>query len=155
MNVDFPFEPDTGAFWAVISAMAAMLVGMVVSSGAAAGCGSAWRKLGVLSPVVLRGTVSNSRGRTQAEHKALLRREDIDGLERAAAYQDLKPTPQGTASDLGIPVRAEAILALGCLDTAGDTKVLAQVFATPPTSSDAPPCAPCTRVGRPVSSCGR
>src|SRR3712207_3063804 len=29
MNVDFPFEPDTGAFWAVISAMAAMLAGIV------------------------------------------------------------------------------------------------------------------------------
>ncbi len=30
MNLDFPFEPNTGAFWVVIAAMAGILVGMVV-----------------------------------------------------------------------------------------------------------------------------
>ncbi|MBD0282205.1 MAG: magnesium/cobalt transporter CorA [Thermoleophilaceae bacterium] len=30
MNLDFPFEPSTGAFWVVIAAMAGILVGMVV-----------------------------------------------------------------------------------------------------------------------------
>jgi magnesium transporter len=29
MNLDFPFEPDTASFWAVIAAMVVMLVGMI------------------------------------------------------------------------------------------------------------------------------
>lgn len=58
-------------------------------------------------------------------------RQDIDALERAAAYQDLKPTPQGTLSDLGIPVRARAILALGFLETAGDNTALARGLRDP------------------------
>jgi HEAT repeat protein len=63
--------------------------------------------------------------------KALVRREDIEGLERAAAYQDLRPTPQGTVSDLGIPVRAEAILALGSLDVEGDNSALVRGLRDP------------------------
>jgi HEAT repeat protein len=47
--------------------------------------------------------------------KSLVRREDVDGLLEAASYQDLAPAPEGTVSDLGIPVRADAILALGTL----------------------------------------
>jgi len=69
---------------------------------------------------------------------ALLRREDIDGLERAASYQDLKPTPQGTVSDLGVPVRAEAILALGALDASRGGPVLARALRDP---ADAVRCA--------------
>jgi HEAT repeat protein len=54
-------------------------------------------------------------GERKPNIKSLVRREDIDGLLEAASYQDLAPTSAGTVSDLGIPVRVDAILALGTL----------------------------------------
>jgi HEAT repeat protein len=47
--------------------------------------------------------------------KALVRRQDVDGLLEAASYRDLAPASEGTVSDLGVPVRADAVLALGTL----------------------------------------
>jgi hypothetical protein len=54
-------------------------------------------------------------GERKPNIKSLVRREDVDGLLEAASYQDLAPTSDGTVRDLGIPVRADAILALGTL----------------------------------------
>jgi HEAT repeat protein len=70
-------------------------------------------------------------GERKPNIKALVRREDVDGLERAAAYQDLRPTSHGTLSDFGIHVRAEAILALGSLDIGGDSRAIAQALHDP------------------------
>jgi HEAT repeat protein len=47
--------------------------------------------------------------------KALVSREDIGGLVKAASYGDSTPGSAGTASDFGVSVRADAILALGAL----------------------------------------
>lgn len=47
--------------------------------------------------------------------KSLVRREDVDGLLKAATYRELTSGSAGTVHDLGIPVRADAILALGTL----------------------------------------
>jgi HEAT repeat protein len=47
--------------------------------------------------------------------KSLVRREDVDGLLEAASYKELAPASEGGVSDLGIPVRVDAILALGTL----------------------------------------
>jgi HEAT repeat protein len=77
-------------------------------------------------------------GQRKPNIKALVRREDIDGLERAASYQDVKPTSQGTVSDFGIPVRAEAILALGTLDASSGGPTLARALRDP---ADAVRCA--------------
>jgi HEAT repeat protein len=77
-------------------------------------------------------------GERKPNIKALLRREDIDGLERAASYQYLKPTSQGTLSDLGVPVRAEAVLALGALDASSGGQALARALRDP---ADAVRCA--------------
>jgi HEAT repeat protein len=47
--------------------------------------------------------------------KSLVRRQDVVGLVEAASYQDIAPNSAGTVSDLGAPVRADAIIALGSL----------------------------------------
>jgi HEAT repeat protein len=70
-------------------------------------------------------------GQRKPNIKALVRREDVDGLERAASYQEVERTRQGTVRDLGIPVRAEAILALGSLETAGHNMALARGLRDP------------------------
>jgi HEAT repeat protein len=54
-------------------------------------------------------------GERKPNIKSLVRREDVDGLLEAASYQELSPTSDGTMNDLGIPVRVDAILALGSL----------------------------------------
>jgi HEAT repeat protein len=54
-------------------------------------------------------------GERKPNIKSLVRREDVDGLVAAASYQDLAQTSDGTLRDLGIPVRADAILALGTI----------------------------------------
>jgi HEAT repeat protein len=54
-------------------------------------------------------------GERKPNIKSLVRREDVDGLRQAASYQDLAPASAGSVSDLGIPVRVDAILALGTL----------------------------------------
>jgi HEAT repeat protein len=54
-------------------------------------------------------------GERKPNIKSLVRREDVDGLLEAASYQDLAPASDGTVSDSGIPVRVDAILALGTL----------------------------------------
>ena len=47
--------------------------------------------------------------------KSLVRREDIDGLLEAASYQDLTQNSAEAVIDLGIPVRTDAIVALGTI----------------------------------------
>jgi HEAT repeat protein len=47
--------------------------------------------------------------------KSLVRREDVEGLLEAASYRDLTRNSAGAVIDLGIPVRTDAILALGTL----------------------------------------
>jgi hypothetical protein len=47
--------------------------------------------------------------------KTLARREDVEGLIEAARFQDLMPGKDGGTADLGVPIREEAILALGAL----------------------------------------
>lgn len=54
-------------------------------------------------------------GERKPNIKSLVRREDVEGLLEAASYQDLAPTPAGAVSDIGIPVRVDALLALGTL----------------------------------------
>jgi HEAT repeat protein len=54
-------------------------------------------------------------GERKPNIKSLVRREDVDGLVEAASYQELAPGSDGTVSDLGIPIRVDAILALGTL----------------------------------------
>ena len=70
-------------------------------------------------------------GERKPNIKALVRRGDIEGLEKAMSYQDLKPTSQGTLSDRGIPVRAEAVLALGALDGSSGGPGLARALRDP------------------------
>jgi HEAT repeat protein len=54
-------------------------------------------------------------GERKPNIKSLVRREDIDGLLKAATYRELASGSAGSVQDLGIPVRADAILALGTL----------------------------------------
>jgi HEAT repeat protein len=56
-----------------------------------------------------------SLGARKPNIKSLVRREDVDGLLEAAAYQELTSRSAGPVQDLGIPVRADAVLALGTL----------------------------------------
>jgi HEAT repeat protein len=70
-------------------------------------------------------------GERKPHIKVLVRRQDIDGLVDAASYQELKPTSHGTVKDLGIPVRTEAILALGALDAASGAEALARGLRDP------------------------
>jgi hypothetical protein len=44
--------------------------------------------------------------------KSLVRRQDVEGLLKAASYEDLAPSSVGTVRDRGIAVRANAVLAL-------------------------------------------
>jgi hypothetical protein len=44
--------------------------------------------------------------------KSLVRRQDVEGLLKAASYEDLAPSSVGTVRDRGILVRANAVLAL-------------------------------------------
>jgi HEAT repeat protein len=57
----------------------------------------------------------NRVGERKPNIKSLVRREDVEGLLKAAMYRELASGSDGTRQDLGIPVRAEAILALGAL----------------------------------------
>jgi HEAT repeat protein len=54
-------------------------------------------------------------GTSKPNVKTLARREDIDGLVEAAGFQDLMPDRAGMTHDLGVPIREQAILALGSL----------------------------------------
>jgi HEAT repeat protein len=47
--------------------------------------------------------------------KTLARREDVDGLIEAARFRDLLPDRDGATLDVGVPIREQAILALGSL----------------------------------------
>jgi HEAT repeat protein len=47
--------------------------------------------------------------------KSLVRRQDVEGLLEATKYQEPAPTSAGTLTDLGVPVREDAILAIGTL----------------------------------------
>jgi hypothetical protein len=63
--------------------------------------------------------------------KSLARRNDEQGLVDAASYRDVKRTSQGTTTDLGIPVRAEAILALGSLGPDGGGAAVEAALSDP------------------------
>jgi HEAT repeat protein len=54
-------------------------------------------------------------GERKPNIKSLVRREDVEGLLEAASYQDRAPTSAGAVTDFGIPVRVDALLALGTL----------------------------------------
>jgi HEAT repeat protein len=54
-------------------------------------------------------------GERKPNIKSLVRREDVEGLLEAASYQQLAPTSAGAVNDFGIPVRMDALLALGTL----------------------------------------
>ena len=43
--------------------------------------------------------------------KSLVRRQDVEGLLKAASHKDLAPSSVGTVRDRGIPVRTDAVLA--------------------------------------------
>jgi hypothetical protein len=47
--------------------------------------------------------------------KSLVRRQDVEALMKAASHKDLAPSSVGTVRDRGIPVRADAVLALAML----------------------------------------
>jgi HEAT repeat protein len=70
-------------------------------------------------------------GERKPNIKSLVRREDVDGLIAAATYQDLAPTSEGTVSDLGIPIRVDAILALGTLAPEQGRGVIAAALRDP------------------------
>lgn len=54
-------------------------------------------------------------GERKPNIKSLVRRDDVDGLLKAATYQELTSDSGGTVHDLGLPVRADAVVALGTL----------------------------------------
>jgi HEAT repeat protein len=54
-------------------------------------------------------------GERKPNIKSLVRREDVEGLVEAASYRELAETSAGAVRDFGIPVRVEALLALGTL----------------------------------------
>jgi HEAT repeat protein len=54
-------------------------------------------------------------GTSKPNVKALARNGDVEGLVEAAGFQDLMPDREGATLDVGVPIREEAILALGAL----------------------------------------
>jgi HEAT repeat protein len=54
-------------------------------------------------------------GERKPNIKSLVRREDVEGLVEAASYRELVETSAGAVRDFGIPVRVDALLALGTL----------------------------------------
>jgi HEAT repeat protein len=64
-------------------------------------------------------------GKRKPNIDSLGRRQDVEGLLEAASYRELALTSGGTPSDLGVPVRTDAILALGRLDPDRGHKAIA------------------------------
>jgi HEAT repeat protein len=54
-------------------------------------------------------------GHRKPNIKSLVRRQDVEGLLEATKYQEPSSTSAGTLTDLGVPVRVDAIVALGTL----------------------------------------
>jgi hypothetical protein len=63
--------------------------------------------------------------------KALARRADVAGLVEAAGFQDVVPDPRSGTIDVGAPVREEAILALGRLDSEAGADTAVAALADP------------------------
>lgn len=70
-------------------------------------------------------------GERKPNIKSLVRREDVDGLLKAATYRELSSATDGTMRDLGIPVRADAILALGTLAPEAGEQVITAALRDP------------------------
>jgi hypothetical protein len=73
--------------------------------------------------------------------KSLVRRQDVEGLPKTASYKDLAPSSVGTVRDRGIPVRAEAVLALGRLAPEAGLPAIRAGLGIPRTRCDVRPCA--------------
>jgi HEAT repeat protein len=80
----------------------------------------------------------NLLGERKPNIKSLVRREDVSGLVDAASYRDVQPGQSGKPTDLGIPVRVEAVLGLGQLDPTGGGELVAMALSDP---ADAVRCA--------------
>jgi HEAT repeat protein len=63
--------------------------------------------------------------------QSLTRREDVDGLVEAASYRELSGTSSEPARDLGVPVRVEAILALGGFDAEAGLEAVTAALRDP------------------------
>jgi HEAT repeat protein len=64
-------------------------------------------------------------GKRKPNIRSLARRKDVEGLVNATSYREVRPTSSAaTATDLGIPVRAEAIRALGALGSATGSQAI-------------------------------
>jgi HEAT repeat protein len=63
--------------------------------------------------------------------ESLARNGDVDGLVEATSYRELERTSPETVRDLGIPVRAEAILALGGLGPHAGREAVASALRDP------------------------
>jgi HEAT repeat protein len=70
-------------------------------------------------------------GERKPNIKSLVRREDVDGLLKAATYQELVSGSAGSVHDLGIPVRADAILALGTVAPEEGEQAIAAALRDP------------------------
>jgi HEAT repeat protein len=70
-------------------------------------------------------------GERKPNIKSLVRREDVDGLLNAATYRELAPGSGGSMHDLGIPVRADAVLALGTLAPERGVQVIQAALRDP------------------------
>jgi hypothetical protein len=57
--------------------------------------------------------------------KSLVRRQDVEGLLKAASYKDLAPSSVVTVRDHGIAMCADAVLALGMLAPEAGRSVMA------------------------------
>jgi HEAT repeat protein len=57
-------------------------------------------------------------GQRKPNVRSLVQAEDVDGLIAATRYSERVSTGDGAVQDIGVPIRTEAVLALGTLDSA-------------------------------------
>jgi HEAT repeat protein len=70
-------------------------------------------------------------GTSKPNVRKLIRRQDVDGLIEAAFYRHVVHSRGGGTADLGAPIRAQAILALGALGPNGDNGTVAAALFDP------------------------
>jgi HEAT repeat protein len=70
-------------------------------------------------------------GERKPNIKSLVRRDDVAGLIEATSYRNVTPNTAGILSDVGIPVRVEAIRALGALASDRGHKAIAAGLRDP------------------------
>jgi hypothetical protein len=80
--------------------------------------------------------------------ESLVRRQDVEGLLKAASYKDVARSSVGTVRDRGIPARADAILALGMLAPEAGLPAIRASLGDPRTRCDVRSCASCTHSTR-------